>query len=71
MGVIDLDTTEVEVQKALAELSGVPVEALKAKAMRPAYGSTQMTIVTMPRVNALNVIRSGKARIGWVIYLFI
>ena len=36
---MDMDTTEGEVQKALAETAGVPVEALKVKAMRPMYGS--------------------------------
>ena len=64
---IDLNTTEVKEQKALAELAGVPVEALKVKAMHPAYGGTQMAIVTMPRGNALNIIRSRKANIGWLI----
>ena len=35
---MDMDTTEDEVQKALVETAGVPVEALKDKAMRPMYG---------------------------------
>ena len=64
---MDLDTTEVEVQKALAELAGLPVGALKVKAMLPANGGTQVVIVTMPRATALDIIRSGKARIDWVI----
>ena len=64
---MDRNTTEIEVQKALAELDGVPVEAIMVKAMRPAYSVTQMAIVTMARANALDIIRSGKARIGWVI----
>ena len=62
-----MDTTEGEVQKALAETARVPVEALKVKAMRPMYGGMQMAIVTMPRMNALHIIKSGKVRIGWVI----
>ena len=57
-----LDRTEVEVQKALAELAGIPVQALKVKTMHPAFGGTQMAIVTMPRANALDIIRSRKAR---------
>ena len=36
---MDSDTTEVELQKAFAELAGVPVEALKVKTMRPADGN--------------------------------
>ena len=44
-----MDTTEVEVQKVLAELAGVPVEVLKVK-------------VTMLHANALDTIRSRKAR---------
>ena len=64
---MDMDTTEGEVQKALAETTGVPVEALKVKAMRPMYGGTQMAIVTIPRMNALHIIKNGKVRIGWVI----
>ena len=62
-----MDTTEGEVQKALAEAAGVPVEVLKVKAMRPMYGGMQMAIVTMPRMNALHIIKSGKVRTGWVI----
>ena len=62
-----MDTTEGEVQAALAETAAVPVEALKVKAMRPMYGGIQMAIVTMPRMNALHIIKSGKVRIGWVI----
>ena len=61
-----IDTTEGEVQAALDETAGVPVEALKVKAMRM-YGGMQMAIVTMPRMNALHIIKSGKMRIGWVI----
>ena len=64
---MDMDTTEGEVQKALAETTVVPVEALKVKAMRPMYDGMQMAIVTMPRMNALHIIKSGKVRIRWVI----
>ena len=64
---MDLNLSEVEVQKALAELAGDPVKALKFKAMRPVYCGTQMAIVTMPHANALDIIRSGKERVGWVI----
>ena len=65
---MELDTPEGEVQKALAELAGVPVETLKVKAMCSAYGGTQMAIVTMPRAYILmNIIRSGKLMIGSVI----
>ena len=64
---MDMDTTEGEVQKELAEIAGVPVEAIKVKAMRPMYGSMQIAIVTMPRMTALHIIKSGKVRIGWVI----
>ena len=35
--------------------------------MRPMYGSMLIAIVNMPRMNALNIIKSGKVRIGWVI----
>ena len=63
----DLDTTEGEVQKALAELAGVPVDALTVKVMRPAAGGTQMAIITIPSANALDIIRSGKVMIGCVI----
>ena len=60
---MDLNTSEVEVHKALAEFAGVPVESLKVKARRPVYGGTQMAIVTMPRANALadHRYRSGPA----------
>ena len=51
----------------LAETTGVPVEVLKVKAMRPMYGGMQMAIVTMPRMNALYIIKSGKVRTDWVI----
>ena len=34
--------------------------------MRPMYGGMQMAIVTMPCMNALHIIKSGKVRIGWV-----
>ena len=61
---MDMDTTEGGVQKALAETTGVPVEALKVKAMLPMYGGMQKLIVTM---NVLHIIKSGKMRIGWVI----
>ena len=64
---MDMDTTEGEVQKALATIVGVQLEALKVKAMHPMYGGMQMAIVTMPRMNALHIINSGKVRIGWVI----
>ena len=64
---MDMDTIEGEVQKALAETAGVPVEALKVKAMRPMHAGMQMAIITMPRMNALHIIKSGKERIGWVI----
>ena len=64
---IDMDTTEGEVQKALVETAGVLVEALKVKAMHPMYGGMQMAVVTMPRMIALYIIKSGKVRIGWVI----
>ena len=62
-----MDTTKGEVQKALAETAEVPVEALKVKAMRPMYGGMQIAIVTMPCMNALHIIKSGKVWIGWVI----
>ena len=61
-----MDTTEDEAQKALAETAGIPVEALEGKTMRPIYGGMQMAKVTMPRVNAMYIIKSGKVRIGWV-----
>ena len=64
---MDMDTTEREVQKAFAETTGVPVVALKVKALRSMYGGMQMAIVTMPRMNALHIIKSRKVRIGWVI----
>ena len=64
---VDMDTTEGEVQKALAETAGVIVEALKVKAMRPMDVGIQIAIVTMPRMNALPIIKSGKVRIGLVI----
>ena len=48
-------------------LAGVPFEALKVKAMCRAHGGTQMAIVTMPCANALDIIRCGKAKIGWII----
>ena len=35
--------------------------------MRPMYGGMQMAIVTMPRMKALHIIKSGKVRIGWAI----
>ena len=62
-----MDTTEGEVQKALAQTTEVSVEALKFKVMRSMYGGMQMAIVTMPRMNVLHIIKSGKVRIGWVI----
>ena len=65
-----MDTTEGEVQATLAKTAGVPVvpvEALKVKAMRPMYGGMLMAIGTMPRMNALHIIKSRKVRIGWVI----
>ena len=55
LDVRDMDTTEGEVQKALAETAGIPVEVLKVKAMRPMYGGMQMAIVTTPRMNALYI----------------
>ena len=64
---MDMDTTEGEVQAALAETARVPVEALKVKAMRPMYGGMQMAIVTILRMNALRIIKSWEVRIGWVI----
>ena len=62
-----MDTTEGEVQAALAETARVPVEVLKVKAMRPMDGGIQVAIVTMPRMTALHIIKSGKVRIDWVI----
>ena len=44
---MDMDKTEGEVQKALVETTGVPVEALKVKAMRSMYGGMQMAIGTI------------------------
>ena len=35
--------------------------------MRPMYGGMQMTIVTMPRITVLHIIKSGKVGISWVI----
>ena len=67
LGVSDMATTEGEVQKGLAETAGIPVEALEVKAMHPMYGGMQMSIVNMPRMNALHIIKSEKVRIGWVI----
>ena len=62
-----MDTTEGEVQKALAKIAGPPVEGLNVKAMRPMCGGMKMAIVTMPCMNALHIIKSGKVGIGWVI----
>ena len=59
-----MDTIKGEVQKAFVECAGAPVEALKVKAMHPMYGGMQMAIVTMTRINALHIIKSGKVRIG-------
>ena len=59
-----MDTIEGEVQKALAETTGVPVEALTVKAMHPMYGGMLMAIVTIPSMNALHIIKSGKLKIG-------
>ena len=47
---MDMDITEGEVQKALAENTGVPVEALKVTVIRPMYGGMQMAILTMLRI---------------------
>ena len=58
---MDLDTTEVEVQKALAEYDGVSVEALTVKAMSPAYGDRQMAIVTITKHQEWQ----GKDRMGY------
>ena len=62
-----MDTTEGGVEKALAGTTGVLVEVLKVKAMRPMYGGMQMAIVTMLRMKALHIIKSEKVRFGWVI----
>ena len=63
---MDLETTQDEVQKALGKVAGVPVEALKVKAMPPTNIVTQIAIVTMSRSNALGIIKSEKVRIGWI-----
>lgn len=63
---IDGDTSNEEVQAALVSALNLPKEEVKVKAIRPAFGGTQMALVTMARAAALPLINEGKVRIGWV-----
>jgi hypothetical protein len=65
---LDSGADEKEVLDALnSAVAGVLEEGqAKVKSLRPAYGGTQLAVVTMPANAAQAVLGCGKIRVGWV-----